>query len=110
MIRLGIDSTGAGITTSATINGVNELGGTDNFYFNSVYVGGSGVGGAANTFAFNSVVTTNTRNFLDNIFFNARSNGAGTGKHYAVRVGGTAPTPATGRWRTRPPIPSKMWL
>ncbi|HEV7783520.1 MAG TPA: hypothetical protein VGO58_19735, partial [Chitinophagaceae bacterium] len=94
MIRLGIDASGAALTTGFVINGVNEIGGTNNFYFNSVYIGGAGVGGTVNTLAFNSTVTTNTRNFINNIFWNARSNGAGTGKHYAIRVGGTTANPA----------------
>ena len=86
---------GNGITTSAQINGINETSGTDNFYFNSVYIGGSPTAGAVNTLAFSSTVTTNTRNFRDNVFMNARSNsGTSTGKHYAIRVGGTAPNPA----------------
>ncbi len=94
MIRLGIDPTGAAFTFGCAINGVSETTGTDNFYHNSIYIGGAGVAGATNTFAFNSTVTTNVRNFQDNIFYNARSNGAGTGKHYAMRVGGSAANPA----------------
>lgn len=93
MIRLGIDASGNSITTGMAINGISEPLGTDNFYFNSVYVGGTGVGGASATYAFNSQQTVNTRAFQNNIFWNARSNGAGTGKHYAVRVGGTTPNP-----------------
>jgi Domain of unknown function DUF11/Thrombospondin type 3 repeat len=93
MIRLGIDATGASITTGLTINGISEPSGTDSFEFNSVYVGGSGVTGSSATYAFNSQVPTNTRAFIDNIFYNARSNGAGTGKHYIVRVGGTTANP-----------------
>ena len=91
MIDLGNDMT----ANSPQINGINEtIAGTDNFYFNSVYIGGSGVAaGTANSFAFNSAITLNTRNYRDNIFFNARSNGAATGKHYAIQVGGTAPNP-----------------
>lgn len=84
---------GNGLTNGIAINGINETGGTDNFYHNSVYIGGTGVVSTANTFAFQSTVTTNTRNYRDNIFFNARSNGVGTGKHYAIRVGGTAANP-----------------
>lgn len=91
MIAVGSDMT----AQSPQINGINEAAGTDNFYHNSVYIGGSGVAaGTASSFAFNSVVTTNTRNFRDNIFYNARSNGAATSKHYAIRVGGTAANPA----------------
>ncbi|MBS1492015.1 MAG: T9SS type A sorting domain-containing protein [Bacteroidetes bacterium] len=95
MIRLGIDAAGSSITAGIVINGINEqVAGTDNFYNNSVYIGGSGVvTTAANTYAFISTITTNTRNFKDNIFWNARSNGTSTGKHYGIRVGGTAANP-----------------
>ena len=93
-VRVGIDATGAAVPGGPVINGILEQGGTNNLYFNSVYVGGSGVTSAANTFALNSAVTTNARNYLDNIFFNARSNAAGAGKNYAISVGGTAPNPA----------------
>lgn len=92
MVALGNDLT----ATSPQINGINEVvAGADNFYFNSVYIGGAAVAaGTANSFAFQSSITTTTRNYRNNIFFNARSNGAATGKHYAIRVGGTAPNPA----------------
>ncbi|MFZ4058125.1 MAG: T9SS type A sorting domain-containing protein, partial [Ferruginibacter sp.] len=93
MIRLGLDAAGADIITGAAINGISEPLGTDVFIHNSVYVGGTNVGGASNSFAFNSSQTVNTRNFRNNIFFNARSNGAGTGKHYGIRVGGSAANP-----------------
>ena len=87
---------GAGIATGCAINGINEpVSSTslDKVYFNSIYVGGTGVSGSASTFAFNSLVTSNVRNIRNNIFYNARSNGAGTGKHYAVQVGGTTANP-----------------
>ena len=94
MIRLGIDGAGASITNSVAMNGINALLGTDNFYNNSVYVGGTGVvSGTVNSFAFNHQQTVNTRNFRNNIFWNARSNASGTGKNYAVRVGGTTVNP-----------------
>jgi hypothetical protein len=93
MIRLGIDAAGNAITPGIAFSGISEPLGTDNFWFNSVYVGGSGVGGSVATYAFNSQQTTNTRVFQNNVFVNARSNGAGTGKHYAVRVGGTGANP-----------------
>ncbi len=67
---------------------------SNNYYFNTVYVGGSGVTGAsAGTFAFRSDGTTNTRNIRNNIFYNARSNGAGSGAHYGIRLGGTGTNP-----------------
>jgi len=91
MIALGHDLT----ANSPQLNGINETAaGTDNFYFNSAYIGGTGVAsGSAASFAFQSSIVTSSRNFRDNIFFNARSNGAATGKHYAIRVGGTTPNP-----------------
>lgn len=93
MIRLGIDGSGNSLSNGIVINGIYEGVGTNNMYFNSIYIGGSSVSGTANTYAFNSVVTTNTRNFKNNIFENARSNGSGTGKHYAVKVAGTSANP-----------------
>ena len=93
MIRLGLDSSGNSIITGIQMNGISETGGTNNFYFNNVYIGGNPTGGNANTSSFSSTVTGNTRNYRNNIFFNARSNSGSTGKHYAVSVGGTAPNP-----------------
>src|SRR5205085_5565395 len=37
---------------------------------------------------------TNARSYVDNIFWNARSNASGAGKNYAISVAGTAPNPA----------------
>jgi hypothetical protein len=89
MIALGSDMT----ANSPLINGIAETVGTNNFYYNSVYIGGADVVGSANSFAFQSTIQNNTRNYLNNIFYNARSNGGATGKHYAISVGGTAPNP-----------------
>src|SRR6185503_5386610 len=65
-----------------------------NYYFNSVYISGSGVVSSSNTFAFNGSALTSTRNYQDNIFWNARSNASGAGKNYAISIAGTAPNPA----------------
>lgn len=97
MIAIGAGVTNAiGTGAAAGINGINEpsASGTDSFFHNSVYIGGTPSAGVGPSFAFNSLVTTNTRSFRDNIFFNARSNGAATGKNYAVQVGGTAANPS----------------
>ncbi|AWA29764.1 hypothetical protein HYN48_06555 [Flavobacterium magnum] len=85
---------GDGIANAIQVNGINEPAGTDSFFNNSVYIGGAPTAGTANSFAFNSSVTTNTRSFRDNIFVNNRSNNGATGKNYIVRVGGTAANPA----------------
>src|SRR5205085_1338589 len=45
------------------------------------------------TYGFLSTVTSNTRNYRNNIFFNARSNTTGTGKHYGIGVGGSGTNP-----------------
>jgi hypothetical protein len=92
MIALGSDMT----ANSPQIYGIAETGGagTDNFYYNSVYIGGAGVAaGSANSFAFQSTIQNNTRDYRNNIFYNARSNSGATGKHYAISVGGAAPNP-----------------
>jgi uncharacterized repeat protein (TIGR01451 family) len=94
MIRLGVDAAGNSLTAGIPTNGILEQAGTNNVYFNSVYIGGSGVTSAGNTFAFNSLVVTNARNYRNNIFWNARSNASGAGKNYAISVGGTTANPA----------------
>lgn len=84
MIRLGYDSLGGDVAAPATFRGITKFAGSFNFYFNSIFIGGSGVfAGTSNTFAFarNSAGTEIVRN---NIFVNNRSNAAGTAKHYQV--------------------------
>jgi hypothetical protein len=93
MIRLGIDGSGNSLSNGIVINGIYEGVGTNNMYFNSIYIGGSGVTGTASSYSFNSAVTFNTRNYKNNIFVNTRSNSTGTGKHYAVKVAGTTANP-----------------
>jgi trimeric autotransporter adhesin len=94
MVRLGLDAAGNSITTGFSIVGILDIAGaTANYYFNSVYIGGTGVASASNTFAFFSDVVNNTRNFEDNIFWNARSNASGKIANVAIEVGGTAPNP-----------------
>jgi hypothetical protein len=91
MIRLGINAAGSAVTTNAIVHGINQSGSTSNhsFYFNSIYIGGAGVvTGTNNTFALHSAATSGTRNIRNNIFSNERGNGAGTGKHFAVRLVG----------------------
>ncbi|MCF6130412.1 PKD domain-containing protein [Flavobacterium sp. AS60] len=92
MIRLGQT-----VANGNTIVGLYEVGSSANsgIYFNSIYIGGSGVGiQTGNTFAFQTDQTTNTRTFQNNIFVNARSNASTGGKHYAVRIAGTTANPA----------------
>ncbi|HKP69659.1 MAG TPA: Calx-beta domain-containing protein [Pyrinomonadaceae bacterium] len=86
---------GGAVTNGSTIgiNGILDSAGGNNYFHNSVYVGGSPTAGSGASFAFNGAVTTNTRSFRDNIFFNARSNSGATGKNYVIKINGTAPNP-----------------
>ena len=43
MVQLGLDANGNSITPGYVIYGMFEIAGTNNLYFNSVYIGGSGV-------------------------------------------------------------------
>ncbi|WP_284651382.1 T9SS sorting signal type C domain-containing protein [Flavobacterium terrisoli] len=94
IIRLGYDTSGTAITGNYTFTGINVGGGTNNCYFNSVYIGGAGVTtGTANTSCFISTASTShVVNVRNNIFYNGRSNNTGTGKHYAINY---VSTPAT---------------
>jgi hypothetical protein len=84
-----------GGSTLTTVYGIYETGVASNnnsLYFNTVYIGGSVASGINKSYALYSAVTTNTRNFRNNIFFNARSTTGGSNLHYAayiVSTGGT---------------------
>ncbi len=98
MIRLGLDPAGASITSPIFIAGIRDAAVTNaanDFYHNSIYIGGSNVvSPGSNTYAFNSDTVTTTRNFQNNIFWNARSNvGTGGTAHVAIRIGGTTANP-----------------
>src|SRR4029450_7966583 len=95
MVRLGLHAAGNSITTGFSIVGILDIAGaTANYYFNSVYIGGTGVASFSNTFAFLSDVVNNTRNFENNIFYNARSNASGGFPNVAIQVGGSTPNPS----------------
>ncbi len=99
MIALGegiTNSIGSAATNSnvSGVNGIIEFLGTNSFFHNSVYIGGSPTIGAGASYAFNGNQTVNTRSFRNNIFFNARSNAGATGSHYAVKINGSVPNPA----------------
>lgn len=93
MVRLGFDAAGNSLTSgNLAINGIladTISASTNNYYHNSVYVGGTGVGaGTTATSAFRRV-TSDTSNVFNNIFVNNRSNGAGTGRHYIMSIAAT---------------------
>ncbi|MFN0174063.1 MAG: beta strand repeat-containing protein, partial [Saprospiraceae bacterium] len=88
MVRLGVDAGGASITTSLQINGILKAStGAVSVFANTVFIGGTGVAsGLVNTFAFRRTASPLVGNdtIMNNIFYNARSNASGTGKHYAT--------------------------
>ncbi|HPI11831.1 MAG TPA: T9SS type A sorting domain-containing protein [Catalimonadaceae bacterium] len=96
MVRLGIDAAGADITTGYAIYGIgNASTGTTNHYFNTLYIGGSGVTGTtSNTIAMLASGALNTRAFQNNILVNTRDGGATGGNHYSFQIGGTGVNPA----------------
>lgn len=99
MIRLGLDAAGASVTLPTSIIGIRDAAGSTNQYFhNTIYVGGTGVLAAptpSNSYCFFSDVVTVTRSHQDNIFWNARSNAVGGGTaHLVTREGGTTANPA----------------
>ncbi len=89
MVRLGIDSSGNSITNACTLRGISKGTNNSRVLFNTVYIGGTGVGADANrSFAFlrtGSGVDT-VRN---NIFINQRANSATGGGHFAVSLNNT---------------------
>ena len=73
-----------GGNTKTTMYGVYETGSSannNNLYYNTVYLGGTLASGSTNkSYALYSAVTTNTRNFRNNIFSNARSTTGGSSR------------------------------
>lgn len=93
MIRLGIDGSGSTINTGTYYGFYFTTAATTyNFYHNSVYIGGSSVTGSENSYCMYNTQISGTYNYEDNILVNARSNGSGTGKHYALQFGSSLPT------------------
>jgi trimeric autotransporter adhesin len=92
IIRLGIDTSANSITTGYSIIGINNNPagtGTDEYYHNTIYIGGVGVAAVSNTYAFNRTSGTNTTNLVNNILVNVRSNISGTGVNYVLRNNNT---------------------
>ena len=85
-------SIGDGLTTEYSVMGIKDTvssGNNNSFLFNSVRIGGSGVGTTAtNTYAFYRASSA-TDSLVDNIFINNRSNASTGGKHYAISISST---------------------
>ena len=91
MIRLGVDATGVSITNAMALYGIYDNIGTNNYYHNSIYIGGAGVTNTSYSYSFYSGVTTNTRAFQNNIFVNNRSySSAGSAYNVAYCISSAA--------------------
>jgi hypothetical protein len=91
MIQLGYDAAGNPITTPQDMEGIQaQNSGTREYYFNSIFIGGSVVNANNDTMAFGDF-TSGTRIFKNNIFWNARSSTSGGAKNYAIYVNQTPP-------------------
>ncbi len=87
MVRLGIKSDGAGITVSNIISGILDAStGANNFFHNSVYIGGSGtsLASSASTYAFQRTAASGADRIYNNIFFNGRLSALSGSTNYAM--------------------------
>lgn len=82
-----------GGNSTTNLYGIYEAGSLDattsNIYFNTVYLAGAPTTGSLNSACLYNGGTSSTRNFRNNLFFNARSNNGASGKHYAMYIQNT---------------------
>jgi len=83
-------SLGNGVTAEYAVTGLLDAATSNNsFYFNTIYIGGNGVGTTAtNTYAYRRTAA-GTDSVMNNIFVNERSNSSTGGKHYATHISST---------------------
>jgi hypothetical protein len=80
-----LDAAGNSITTPLAIYGIWKASSANvGVYYNSLYIGGSGVTGAVPTVAYYRSVSGTADTVMNNILYNGRSNGSGTGTHYGI--------------------------
>ena len=86
MIRLGLDEAGASVVAPCTIKGINKNAPNSNIWFNSIYIGGTGVGATATNTACLARTASAADDWRNNILVNNRSNATTGGKHYAINL------------------------
>lgn len=88
VLNLGSNSLGYNLLYGIYEAGVSTY--TNSVYHNTVYLSGtvSGTASAALTYAFFKLNNIGTSNIKNNIFYNARSSGSASSKHYAIRLPG----------------------
>ncbi|MEI6576039.1 MAG: LamG-like jellyroll fold domain-containing protein [Bacteroidota bacterium] len=72
-----------GGNTTSSLRGIQDLSGTNKYYFNTVYIGGAPTSGSQQSFAM-LCAGSNTKNIRNNLFVNARSNNGANGSHFAI--------------------------
>ncbi len=89
-IRLGIDANGNSLTSAINLYGIYKSSALSNsFYYNTVYIGGTGVASTAtNTMTFYRTTSTPLDYVKNNILVNNRSNATTGGKHYCFVTNG----------------------
>jgi hypothetical protein len=92
MVRLGIRPDGTSLTNAVRMDGIMKGSGLNSsIFYNSVYIGGTGVGTSVNhTSAIRKETTTGSDDVRNNIFINNRSNATTGGMHNAMWVNGLA--------------------
>ncbi|AEV99117.1 hypothetical protein A4D02_11175 [Niastella koreensis] len=92
MVRLGIKPDGSSLTNAIRIDGIMKGSGLNShIYYNSIYIGGTGVGtNAQSSNAFRKETNTGTDSVLNNIFVNNRSNATTGALHNAIWVNALA--------------------
>ncbi len=91
--RNNIVSLGVGISTSMIFVGINEYGGNNNFYHNTIYIGGTATSGTSQSFCLTSTLGSGTHDVRNNIFSNVRTTTGFSGLHSGVIIPGSAPNP-----------------
>lgn len=88
MVRLGIKPDGTSLTNAIRIDGIMKGSGLNSsIFYNSIYIGGAGVGTTARpSNAFRKETNSGTDNVQNNIFVNNRSNATTGGMHNAIWV------------------------
>jgi hypothetical protein len=79
---------GTGVSLGGHIYGIYDpgiAGNNNNFYYNTIYIGGVSVQTGSDSYAFMSNASANNKNIRNNIFFNNRT---GPAYHSAIRLEG----------------------
>jgi hypothetical protein len=78
-------------TNGVLIMGIYDVSGnTWNYYYNTIYIGGSAVTGSENSYCYVRQSYATTVTFRNNLFYNARTGGSGSHYSIANEIGGSS--------------------